>query len=717
MWITRLILRKGSTPRNRGARGAATLYQIHETCRVIRTSAVLLAICLLSGCINQNVSRNNVSSGDVGLLGEAGRFMTSGQPDVADARSGAGADRRPVVGFTELSETNASADERNHQIQASPGGGTYNINFVNVDLQEFVRAVFDEVLHENVVIDPNLKGKVTIRTSEPISKSTAQGLVRDALQTVGATLSRSGSAWRVTSISAAAARTLDMVRVLPLRYISARDARQALQSLGPDSRMSLTPATSGRFLIAAGGPSELETVEQLLMNLDIDELRGRSFALIPLKVAGAASVSRDLAKMLEGAQAVRAFPIDRMNAIMVVSENAAMVERAKQWIARLDQAGQDERRVYAYPLRNRRAAEVAQVLDGILRGRGQIETTREAVVPPSLTPQRTEVASASTLGGGSPTPIRQGLLSEELPASPQTGRSDLKMSGVDVRADTSTNALVIVANPDDYRIVEAAIRSLDVLPTQILIEAVIAEVRLNDTLRHGVRWYFEKGLHGIGLTGGASTSEPGGLTYSFGVPNAKIVLNALESVTNVEIVSSPALTVLNNQTATLKVGDQVPVATRSARSVTTPDAPLVNDIEMKDTGIILSVTPRVNASGLVMLDIKQQASDVVPTTSSTIDSPTIRQREITSTVAVDSGSEIVLGGIISRRQDRGKTGVPLLKDIPVLGAAFTSDGKIGSDRTELLVIIRPVIMANRAEVRAVTEEIKARMRGARGGVY
>ena len=293
-------------------------------------------------------------------------------------------------------------------------------------------------------------------------------------------------------------------------------------------------------------------------------------------------------------------------------------------------------------------------------------------------------------------------------------------SAVEIRADTATNAVVVVAKPSDYRVIESAIRALDVTPSQVLIEITIAEVRLNSDLRGGVRWYFQKGGHSVSLTdnpsGSVAASNPG-FNYVFGVPNARVALSALENVTDVEIISSPALTVLDNQAATLKVGDQVPIATRSARSVATADAPVVNDSQHKDTGIILTVTPRVNSSGLVQLDIVQEASDVVATTSSGIDSPTIRQRQITSSVAVESGSEIVLGGIITRSEQKGKSGIPLLKDIPLLGAAFTSSAVLDRNRTELLVILRPTVMSSSNDIRAVTAEIKARMGKSSAAIY
>ncbi len=344
---------------------------------------------------------------------------------------------------------------------------------------------------------------------------------------------------------------------------------------------------------------------------------------------------------------------------------------------------------------------------------------------PGLTPQLAQTVSAGGEAegsyappGGQPGPLPK--LSDTQGGSGSalgfTGSAGGGSGSIDVRADAGTNSLVIYATAEEFRTVEAAIRSLDVLPPQVLIEATIMEVRLNDALRHGVRWFLESGNFGARLSddGGGSVSDVNpGLNVAYGISNARVVVNALEGITKVQIVSSPALTVLDNQTATLKVGDQVPIATRSAVGTGAPGAPIVNDIELKDTGVILSVTPRINPSGLVLLDISQEASDVVPTTSSDINSPTIRQRKINSTVAVQSGSEIILGGIITARKSRESQGVPVLKDVPLLGALFTSRAANERARTELVVIIRPTIMANSAEVNAVTQEVKAKLLNSR----
>jgi general secretion pathway protein D len=278
-------------------------------------------------------------------------------------------------------------------------------------------------------------------------------------------------------------------------------------------------------------------------------------------------------------------------------------------------------------------------------------------------------------------------------------------------ADEPNNALFILATPQDFRDINAALDRLDVEPLQVLIEATIAEVSLNDKLKYGVQWFFENGDQSIGLAevaSGIPTAMFPSFNYVFAGSNAKVVLSALDEITHVNVISSPQLMVLDNHSALLQVGDEVPIITQSAVSVADPAAPIVNSVQFRDTGVILNVTPRANSSGGVELDIEQEVSDVVPTTTSTIDSPTIQQRKIKSTVAVHDGETIALGGLIRDRQSQGKRGVPGLSDIPVVGALFGTKTNM-SDRTELLILITPHVVRNPAEASAVTDELRKRV--------
>jgi general secretion pathway protein D len=257
--------------------------------------------------------------------------------------------------------------------------------------------------------------------------------------------------------------------------------------------------------------------------------------------------------------------------------------------------------------------------------------------------------------------------------------------------------------------VEATLRKLDLVPLQVLIEATIAEVTLRDQLQYGLQWFFSEGNHSGSLVDVTGASIPTqvlpGFSYLFAATNARVVLNALDSITDVNVISSPSLLVLDNETATLVVGDTVPIRTEEAAT----DTGIVSSFQQLETGIRLTVTPRVNAGGLVILEIVQEVSDAIATTTSGIDSPTIQQRRIETTVAIQSGETIALGGLIKDSKSKGKSGLPILHNLPIIGALFgeTSADKL---RTELLVVLTPTVVRGVQEAREVTKELRRRMR-------
>ncbi|WP_372501206.1 type II secretion system secretin GspD (plasmid) [Tistrella mobilis] len=610
------------------------------------------------------------------------------------------------------------------------------LNFDAVEIRDFARIVFEDILGRNVVISPDISGTVTLRTVRPVSEREALALVERALTVHGAVLQRSGDTFVVrrgdgrgmdgmvgpSGIGgeegyAGPGGGADTTEVIRLAHVDAGRVITAARELQIDG-LRMTATDGGRAVVVAGAPRARETLAGVVRALDTGRLAGRSFVLVPLHYADPGDISTEIDRMfaIQGDDGFRVVPVPRLDAVLLVGDDAELVAHAEGWVRRLDSTRRSAHAVHVYPVRHRRADELAGTLRRIFQSEGGDTTTGTAsLTAPGFDTGRGTATPAAAISG-------QGIGVGGSGGNSGFGGGDFGGGGhrdaglteraITITADPSTNAIIVVSTPRDYRIVEKALDRLDVVPAQVLIEATIAEVTLNDTLRHGVRWFFESGNH-AGLLGDengrAIPAVLPGFNYVYDVPRARVVVDLLESLTDVEIISSPALTVLDNQTATLKVGDQVPVATRSARSVTDPDAPVVNDIELKDTGIILNVKPRINANGVVTLDIEQEISDVVTTTTSSIDSPTIRQRSISSSVVMQSGSELVLGGLISTRRERGRSGVPLLKDLPLLGNAFSSTRREG-ERTELLVIIRPVVLSGPGDADAVTAEIKARLR-------
>jgi general secretion pathway protein D len=333
-------------------------------------------------------------------------------------------------------------------------------------------------------------------------------------------------------------------------------------------------------------------------------------------------------------------------------------------------------------------------------------------------------ASAQSQGTGQGG--QQGSLSEALQGAfgnSTQGQGELPLPQARVVADEKNNAIVVYAKPRDYRMIEGVIRKLDVVPLQVMIEATIAEVTLNNTLQYGVQWFLSHASNKFELTapppGGGTATGIGtaadvlpsfpGFNYVLGGGQDKLVLSALSEVTHVDVVSAPHLVVLDHQTAYLQVGDEVPTVTASAISTITSNAPIVNSVQYIGTGVILQVTPRVNNSGLVSLDIDQSVSDVTATTTSTINSPTISQRRITTSVTVQDGETVALGGLILDNRTVDHNGIPVLKDIPVLGSLFSQSSNTKA-RTELLVLLTPRILRDQHDAAAATDELRERMR-------
>lgn len=278
-------------------------------------------------------------------------------------------------------------------------------------------------------------------------------------------------------------------------------------------------------------------------------------------------------------------------------------------------------------------------------------------------------------------------------------------------ADDKNNALVIYAKPADYRMIEGVIRKLDIVPLQVQIEATIAEVTLNDQLQYGLQFFLKNGSSTSVLSNAANgtiTSALQGFTYSLITGNQQVIINALASLTNVKVISSPTVLVLDHQTATLQVGDEVPVPVSQSQSQIVPNAPLVSTINYVNTGVILQVSPRVNTNGQVTLDLDQEVSNVSQTANSTLNAPTFNQRRIVSSVVVPDGESIAIGGLIRTDTSNEKSGIPLLKDLPYVGALFSTT-TVNKSRTELLVLLSPRVIHDTPDALLATRDLQKRL--------
>lgn len=618
--------------------------------------------------------------------------------------------------------------------------GEVTLNVVDADLREVVRLVLEDTLGINYVIDPLVGGTITVQTSRPVGPDELIATLDAVLRLNGAALVQAGDLFKVVPIDQAltsgpmpevrpvpdAGRAGFTVQVVPLRYVAANEIAELLAPFAPPGGVvQVDPVRN--LLLLAGSADQLATLSDLAAMFDVDRFEGMSFGLFPLTVASAEALAGELQQVFAAGDeavapgVVRILPIERLNAVLVITTQPAYLDRARTWIGRLDRVGDgDEPQVFVYPVQNGRAADLAEVLSQLF------DLEAAAVGAPDLLAPGLQPAQIRTSGFG-PEGEGLGLGADEAPERPAPARPRAALApagptvfgavpangprAIRIIADQATNSLVIRATPQEYRKIEAALRQLDILPLQVLIEATIAEVTLRDELRYGVEWFFRFGTQELTLssvdTGTVAPRFPGFSAVFAGGDSVRVVLSALEAVSDVNVVASPQLLVLDNQTAELQVGDEVPIVTRTAQD-TTDDARLVATIEQRQTGVILGVTPRVNPGGLVVLEIQQEVSGVSTTTTSGIDSPTINQRRIASTVAIQSGETVALGGLIQDNANRDRAGVPLLSGLPGVGWLFGRTALTGV-RTELLVLLTPRVVRNPMQARRVTDELRQRL--------
>jgi general secretion pathway protein D len=613
--------------------------------------------------------------------------------------------------------------------------GEITLNLVDAELREVVRLVLQDALGVNYVIDPSVGGRITVQTMRPLPADDLLTVLDSVLRMNGAALVRDGDLYKILPIEQAissgpipdvepladAGNPGFGVRVVPLRFVSATAMAPVLEPFAPPSgAIQIDPARN--LILLAGMPDQLATLSGLITMFDVDWLQGMSFGLFPLDNAPAAQLVEELHQIfssLEGGPLeglVDFVPIERLNAVLVVASQPTYLDQAEVWIDRLDRIGDgEEPRIFVYSAQNARATNLADVLSEMFDARA---TTVEGS---GLLAPGQEGIELSTTSAFSPTAepgeeeqtaISQAIRSAAAPGRPVREPSGPEDADIRIIADDTTNSLVIRAAPREYQKIREALQDLDILPLQVLIEATIAEVTLNDQLRFGVEWFFQSGDFEFAFDPGSLTPLAGFRGFFASGNDVRILLQALDEVTDVNVVSSPQLMVLDNQTARIQVGDQVPITVQSATSVIDADSPIVNSIEYRDTGVILLVTPRVNASGLVIMEIQQEISNVVQAPSQTVSettSPTINQRQINSTVAIASGETVALGGLIQDERERSQSGIPLLSRIPILGALFSTRSN-AVRRTELLVLITPSVVENPARARAVTQELRNRLR-------
>jgi len=591
------------------------------------------------------------------------------------------------------------------------------LNFEKAPLHEFLRVIFDTILKQNYIVDPSVVGTVTLHTTRPITQAAVLPTVESVLQMNDAAVIFDDGLYRIIPLASAPheARSPSVGRyssgrevgygyqVVPLQFASATEIEKILTPFLTDG--STLRVDAARNVLILGGPRfRLEELLATVRTFDVDWLKGMSFAMFSLEYADAITMVEELEQIIGTggetplAGIVRLLPIERLNAVLVIAHRPDHVASVRSLIEQFDMGveGSGGRRLFVYEIEYGKAENIANSLQQIFGtsddgepATGERGLSADSVFRPASSVSRAVQAPATATASGSVAAEQQG--------------------NIKIIADTDNNSILVLASHEDYRSIEAAIRRLDVAPRQVLIEATIAEVTLSDNLNYGVRWFIENSDWELGFNAPVPTGASGeGLALAFFDQDSSVraFFDLLSANSSVKFLSTPQVMVLDNQTANMRVGDQIPVTTRSSQSTTNPDAPIVTEVQFRDTGTLLTVTPRINSGGQVTLEISQEVS--LPGTTPAVGgggNVSIAQRTINSSVTVQSGQTVVLGGLILENTTEGRSGIPVLQNIPLLGNLFSTTTE-DVFRTELIITVKPLVITNSNEMRNVTEDLR-----------
>lgn len=602
-------------------------------------------------------------------------------------------------------------------------GDAVMLNFEQAPLGEVVHSILGETLGLDYVIEHPVRGEVTLRTRSPIPRDQLLPILESLLNNNGVVMIRGPDDRYFVSGSSNARSTLPSYEsspsgggfsnvIIPLSYIGAEEMADILKPVAsPDAFVRVDSRRN--LLILAGTQLQLEGWMGIISTFDIDQLQGVSVGVFPLENSTVEEVFVELEQILGGASGepvpgiasmVNVIPVERLNSILVISPRQHYISTVQRWIKALDslEVEGSEPILHVYQVKNSNAMQLASLLstiysEGGVASAGSAGSSRQGVAP--------GLTQAST-GSGSTQATRRG-------GGSVGGNFELG-DGIRVVADEFNNTLLVLATPVEYQRVEKVLMKLDLVRTQVLIEASIVEVTLTDGLEYGLEWAFDDNLGGgdtgrglLDFGGGLGAQVPGfSYTVSDSAGAVKAVVNSLAQKSLINVISTPSVMVLDNHTASIHVGDQQPI--QSASTVTN-GGNVQNSIQYKDTGVKLNVTPSVNDGGLVTLVIDQSITDVGSVDAAT-GQRTFLERNVSSTVAIRSGESVVLGGLIRDNETEGRSGVPLLMDIPVLGSLFSTTTQ-NSTRTELLIFISPRVLEGDQDLRDLNLEMRERMRG------
>jgi len=584
----------------------------------------------------------------------------------------------------------------------------YTFAFDNAEVALVAQEIFG-ALGVRYTLDPSVTGRISFRIDQRLTRAQLLQAFETALASSDIAVVPNGDSLVLTSqakarTSASVRRASDGVRragyevvAVPLSFAMPTEVAKALEAItGPGVVLHANDRLG--MLVLGGSGSQLQSALESLKIFDQNGLEATRIRWFELSQAPAAQVATEIEALLKaaGVVGVRVVPLRRLNGLILFGNTTQALDQVVQWLPRLDAPTKDTASsLWVYRPRNTSAEALARTLNSIsgTQSLGEAPSTRAQMSSPTAARPSGEAAAPieSTAGNG--------VAAEE---------------AIRAAVDKETNALLISAPAWRWVQLQRILAELDRPQAQVAIEATVLEVSLRNEFRLGVDWsvFADDDRLNVRLSGadnGIIAPVNPGFSVTFLGSDIQAAVSALGSRTNVEVVSAPKIVALDNRPARLQVGDEVPIITQASRSTADDNAPIVNSVAYRNSGVILSVTPRISGEDRVTVEVSQEVSSVVQTRSSGIDSPTIQQRRLESTLTLWDGGVVALGGLMSRTRDRGNSGIPGLKDVPGLGHLFRTSSR-NEGRTELIVLLKVRIIRDQAGAAASMTDLASDLR-------
>lgn len=626
---------------------------------------------------------------------------------------------------------------------------TIRVNFDRVTLDYFLQQMLGGALGVNYVGPEAFDGEITFRTEQPLAKSQILRVVRDVLGRQGLSIRASNGVLHVDtpqaleqmSMTAAAGETGEAeVRQIRIPSGTASDILEIVQPLVPAGATIVPGARADRLMVKAS-PAVADQVEQLVNSLVSGGLASGLVALVPLQQSTPSKVAARLKSFYQemlgkDADQLTVIPLEEQQALLIGAKSRQVLDGVRALVARIDTRLGDSPQLRILSLANLSATEVADQLSKVFGSAGRASaTTASPERPETGGKQQASLAAASGViarldparMGDATEPSENGFAMATPPSGTLggagagtgsiggSGGEPVSSSGEDLKIvpDERQNALMIYSTFETYKRIQEIVKALDVPDSQVVIEATILEVRINDALKLGVQAYLNSLFVNAGRApqqSATSSRSDRGLdmsgSFDLGGVGVGLVINALQEATDVKVLSTPYLTVLNGRSARLVVGDQIPYATRTQTANNTGNVSVTQEIKVVDTGVVLDVTPRIKSSNAVDLTIDQSVSTPQASALQGNVMPVISTRNVKSQILIQSGRTVLLAGLIQDRAENVEQKTPGLSKIPILGLLNRGkEKKLG--RTELAVLITPRVVRSANELDTVSNLIRA----------